>query len=201
MSLTTSALQIGRSALLSYQAALQVVGNNIANAGNPAYTRQSADLSSLAPPFGTTIPIGNGVALSAVKRNVSEAIETRLRQARSDQASTQAEDSALSRLESILNALGDSNLSTTMEKFFKSFGDLQNNPESIASRRIVLANGDQLAQTMHQMRSDLLAARDEANNDITSATGQANQLASQIAQLNVQIVTAEAGTDSPAGAL
>ncbi len=33
MGLTTGALQLGKSALLSYQSALQVIGNNVANAG------------------------------------------------------------------------------------------------------------------------------------------------------------------------
>ena len=40
----SGALQVGKSALAVTQAALQVTGNNIANAGNPDYTRQVANL-------------------------------------------------------------------------------------------------------------------------------------------------------------
>jgi len=202
MGLTTSALQIGRSALLSYQAALQVVGNNISNAGNAGYTRQSTDLAALPPPYGgTTVPIGNGVTIAAIRRNVSEAIEARLRQARSNESSAQAEDSTLTRLESVLNALGDSNLSTQMEKFFRSIGDVQNSPESLPLRNIVLTNGTQLAQSIRQMRRDIVATRDEANQEIATSVARANQLCSNIASLNVQITTAEAGSAGPAGAL
>ncbi len=39
------ALNIGKSALAVQQAALQVTGNNISNAGNAGYTRESAALS------------------------------------------------------------------------------------------------------------------------------------------------------------
>lgn len=198
----SASLQIGRSALLSYQAALQVVGNNISNAGNAGYTRQSADLAALPPPYGgTTIPIGNGVTVAAIRRNISEAVESRLRQARSDQSSAQAEDSTLARLESVLNALGDSNLSTQMERFFKSIGDVQNSPENLSLRSIVLSNGTQLAQSIRQMRRDIVATRDEANQDIASSVARANQLSSNIATLNVQITTQEAGSQGPAGAL
>lgn len=198
----SASLQIGRSALLSYQAALQVVGNNISNAGNAGYTRQSTDLAALPPPYGgSTVPIGNGVTVAAIRRNISEAVEARLRQARSDQSSAQAEDSTLARLESVLNALGDSNLSTQMERFFKSIGDVQNSPENLSLRSIVLSNGTQLAQSIQQMRRDIVSTRDEANQEIAASVSRANQLASDIATLNVQITTQEAGSRGPASAL
>ena len=47
MSLSTSALQIGSSALIAYQQALQITGNNIANAGNPNYSRQMKLISRI----------------------------------------------------------------------------------------------------------------------------------------------------------
>ncbi len=198
----SASLQIGRSALLSYQAALQVVGNNISNAGNAGYTRQSADLAALPPPYGgSTVPIGNGVTVAGIRRNISEAVESRLRQAQSDQSSAQAEDSTLARLESVLNALGDSNLSTQMEKFFKSIGDVQNSPENLSLRTIVLSNGTQLAQSLQQTRRDIVATRNEANQEIASSVARANQLATNIASLNVQITTQEGGSQGPASAL
>ena len=55
MGLVNSALNIGRSAVTSYQSALSVVGNNIANAANPDYTRQRAVLQ---PVLGATLPQG-----------------------------------------------------------------------------------------------------------------------------------------------
>ena len=65
MGLLTSSLQIGRSALLSYQAALQVVGNNMANAGNPEFTRQTAVLEAIpGVRFAeVVVPVRSGSAL------------------------------------------------------------------------------------------------------------------------------------------
>ena len=47
MGLLGPSFQIGRSALAAYQAAISVVGQNIANVGNPNYTRQSGRLTPL----------------------------------------------------------------------------------------------------------------------------------------------------------
>src|SRR5665213_3760589 len=78
------ALNIGSSALAAQQAALQVTGNNISNAGNADYTRQTATLTT-----GNDVPIGGvflgtGVNLTGVQRQVAEALTARLRSAGSD---------------------------------------------------------------------------------------------------------------------
>ena len=55
MGLLTASLETGRNALISYQSALQVVGNNVSNAGNADYTRQSSQLAAV---MGTKIGPG-----------------------------------------------------------------------------------------------------------------------------------------------
>ncbi|MCH9023061.1 MAG: hypothetical protein IID32_09910, partial [Planctomycetes bacterium] len=45
MALINGALQIGRSAIMASQVALSVVGNNMANAATPSYSRQRVTLS------------------------------------------------------------------------------------------------------------------------------------------------------------
>ena len=71
-------LNVGKSALAVQQAALQVTGNNIANAGNADYTRQVANLApsrdqELRPGtfvgtgaiILTDVKVGDGVTISA----------------------------------------------------------------------------------------------------------------------------------------
>ena len=45
------ALQIGQSAILASQAAIQIAGNNMANAATPGYNRQVARLSPSRPEY------------------------------------------------------------------------------------------------------------------------------------------------------
>lgn len=197
----TSALSVGRAALATYQAALQVVGNNMANSATPGYTRTSADLSAIPGVRTGAGQVGGGVYLAGVRRNMSDSIQMRLRSAISDQQSATAEQLGINRLESIMNPLGDDNLATLLSEFFGAIGDLQNNPENQATRGIVLNSGDALTQRIRDIRQDFVEARDDLNTDIDSATARADEVASQIAVLNTEITIAESGTNSPASAL
>ena len=122
MGLVNGALQIGRSALLAYQSALQVVGNNVSNAGSATYTRQSPVLT---PYVGVPLPEGfmpgGGVMLSALQRSVDSSLEDRLRVSTGDYAAATAQRDSLSRIESVLNELTDTSLSSLLGQFFNSF--------------------------------------------------------------------------------
>ena len=79
-------LQIGRSALSASQAAIQVAGNNMANAATEGYTRRTIHLApSGGAEAGTGFYIGQGVHITAIQREVDEAMQARFRDAMSDE--------------------------------------------------------------------------------------------------------------------
>jgi len=197
----TSAFSVGRTALSAYQAALQVTGQNIANVSTPGYTRSTTRLAALPGNITTAGQLGRGVQVSNIRRQISESLQTRLRTAIGDRTSANIERNALNRIEAVLNPLGDSNLGSLVSDFFSSVNDLQNNPENIATRGIVVNTGVTLTQKIRDIRSDLLAARNEINQEITTAVQTGDQLASQIADLNERIVLAESGSNGQAAAL
>ncbi len=197
----TSAFSVGRTALSAYQAALQVTGQNIANVSTPGYTRSTTRLSALPGNITTAGQLGRGVQVSNIRRQISESLQTRLRTAIGDRTSANIERDALNRIEAVLNPLGDTNLGSLVSEFFGAVNDLQNNPENIATRGIVVNTGVTLTQKIRDIRSDLLAARNEINQEITTAVQTGDQLASQIADLNERIVLAEAGSNGQAAAL
>src|SRR4051794_40478963 len=125
-------LQVGKSAIAVQQAALQVTGNNIANAGNADFTRQVA---TSAPAFDQKIQpgmfIGTGVDLTGIQRQIDEALNARLRSAVSDNQSADTTQQWLGRVESVYNELSDEDLSTGMSKFFNAWSDLANKPQDI----------------------------------------------------------------------
>lgn len=202
MGLVTGALQIGRSALLAYQSALQVVGNNISNVGTDGYTRQSAVLTpitGLGVPEGFTP--GGGVALSGLRRNVDEAVENRLRIATGDQAGAMVRQQVIGRIESAMNELSDSDISTLLQEFFNSFSDLQNQPTDFAGRGMILTMGESLALEIQRQRIEVLALRDQLNGELEISTQRANEIASDIAELNVRISEMESTGRGASGAL
>lgn len=202
MSLVNGALQIGRSALLAYQSALQVVGNNISNVGTDGYTRQSAILSAVT---GMNLPEGytpgGGVALTGLRRNVDDAIEDRYRIATGDQAGAEVQQSVIGRIESAMNELSDSDISTLLQNFFNAFSDLQNEPTDYASRGMIVTMGQSLATEIQRQRSEVLSMRDQLNNELQISAGRANEIADDIAELNVQISAMESTGKGGANAL
>ncbi len=138
MSLINGSLQIGRSGILTAQAALTVTGNNMANAANENYSRQRVHTyatQSTQIQLGTYT--GTGVAIYDIGREVDEALNDRLRAAVGDSASGLVQQQTMSRIESTFNELTDSDLSSRLNEFFDAWSDLSLDPNN-AGRVVML---------------------------------------------------------------
>jgi flagellar hook-associated protein 1 FlgK len=198
----TGALNIGKSALAAQQAALQVTGNNIANAGNPNYTRQ---VSTLLPnkdqQIQTGIFVGTGVNLTAIQRQIDEALQGRLRGSTADAEGADTTQQWLGRIESVFNELGDDDLSTRMSNFLGSWSNLANTPQDMGLRQVVLQNGQSVASSLRTVSNDLGDLRTDVDQRLAALANNADQLAQQVAGLNSQIVVAEGGSGGQANGL
>jgi len=202
MGLLNSALQIGRSAILSYQGALQVVGDNISNAANPNYTRLTPGLDAQdGVLLGRDLQIGAGVALSSIQRNIDEALEGRIRLAIGASESAAVQRETLSRVETFFDTVSGTDISARLSAFFQAFDDLQNTPEEPATRDLVVSAASQLAGSLQSTRSQLIELASNIDAQITPLVVNANDLASRIALLSSQITASEAGRGGQATAL
>ncbi|MDB5323747.1 MAG: flgK [Phycisphaerales bacterium] len=193
-------LQVGKSALAVQQAALQVTGNNIANAGNADYTRQVANLSpSPDQKLQPGMFIGTGVDLTGIKRQVDEALNARVRSSVADNQSADTMQQWLGRVEATFNELSDQDLSTQLSKFFNSWSELANKPQDIGLRQVVLQNGDALGGNFQNLRNQLTGLQTDVDSRLTGLARDADQLAGQIADINQQIVNAEGGAGDANG--
>src|SRR5271170_7048848 len=113
-------LNIGGSALAVQQAALQVTGNNLANAADPNYAEETVEESP-----GIDVPggpngqlLGSGVSIDAIQRQVNVALQDRVNGATSDQASANALQNWAGQIQSTFNALsGTASLSSQISTF------------------------------------------------------------------------------------
>ena len=112
--------QIGRSALLTSQRAMQVTGQNLANAATIGYRRRTVELTSLGARNG--VFSGQGVVPS-IRRELDPALAARLRGALSMEVANGTEYTYLSQVEALQDALGDNNLSTELTAFFGAFSN------------------------------------------------------------------------------
>jgi flagellar hook-associated protein 1 len=196
------ALNIGKSALATHQAAIQTTGNNIANAGNADYTRQSArTVPTKDQQIRPGIFLGTGINLEAVQRNIDEALERRIRGSIADNESAATLEQWLGRVEATFNELSDTDLSTQLSTFFNAWSNLANKPQDVGLRQIVIQSGESVASAVQGMRTQLGSLRSDVDARLAAQANDANALARQIADLNGQIVTAEGGAPGQSNAL
>ena len=185
---------IGRTALTASQVALQVTGNNIANAATVGYHRQRVGLTPL-PGDQLTAGVfaGRGVGLSEIRRLVDPALQARVRSSRSDEQAAGVGLTILNTLESLTNELTGIDLSSELSAFFNSFSELANNPSGTATRTTVIERGVSLATYVRTLRSDLIEARVQIEKELGTNVQRADELLSNIASLNGAIVNSELG--------
>lgn len=188
-----SSLQIGRTALTASQIALQVTGNNLANASTIGYSRQ---LTSFSPQGGSrygSAYIGRGVQVSEVRRMADDALTARVMTGTSYQAAAANDLTLLSQIEGVLNELTDADLSSELGKFFNSWSELGNNPSSAGSRSLVVQQAGTLGLFLRTLRSDLVETSRQIDRQLGASISRADGLLSEIARVNQQIAEAEGG--------
>ena len=188
------ALQIGRSAMLSSQAAISVTGNNLANAATPGYHRQIAGLTpNGSSPIGRNQFVGTGVALTTINRAIDSALQSRLRDAISDENAAAIDERFLSSVEAIQNELSDNDLSSKLSAFFNAFSELANNPIDNAVRSVVVQQAVSLTDHVNLLQDQYTMLRTESDRAIGASVERVDGLLGEIAVLNGQIAMAEGG--------
>jgi len=196
------ALNAGATGLAVSQASIQTTGNNISNSGDANYVRETTQQSPSADQqISQGIFVGTGVSLTSVQRQVDEALNSRLRSSTSDSQSATTTQQWLDQVQSVFNALGTTNLQTSMSQFFDSWSTLANTPSDNGQRQIVIQDGQALAQEFSSQVTQLNSLSTEVTTSISAQVNQADTLSTQIASLNSQIVVAEGGSGAQANSL
>lgn len=202
----SSSLQIGRSGLLASQAALEVVGNNLANVATPGYHRQTVHMAPVgAQEIEAGLWVGRGVQIQQIAREIDNALEGRLRNAVSDQAGSQLSADILAQIEALEDALqldettgSRSSLAGRIEAFFAAWEQLQGRVSDPAFRTPVINEGANIASALHELRQGLGALRDQLSTGLDNDVAAVNDLLGRIERLNNQI--ARDGGADPNGA-
>jgi flagellar hook-associated protein 1 FlgK len=188
------ALQIGRSAIVASQAAMQVVGNNMANAATPGYHRRTVHLAGARDEMVVAgAYVGTGVRFQAVRREIDMALQSRLRDAISQESSALIDQRFLQALETLQNELTDNDLSSALSDFFNSFSELANNPEDHAVRSLVAQHGLAIADRVAALGQSYQQTLDEIDRTLGTSIAEADDLLDRIAAFNVQIAQTEQG--------
>lgn len=191
-----SLLSIARSALLTQQKALDVTGNNVANASTPGYSRERLNV---VPAEGQRTPnglVGRGVTDLGVERSRDVFLDASYRRSSGSLGQFTTLKGSLSQIEAAFNEPSTTGLSATLDQLFGAFSDLANNPSSAAARTLVLQAGGQVAKQLNQLHSQIDSLSAQASTRIDGTVADVNSMTSRIAALNAEIVSAGGPTKS-----
>jgi flagellar hook-associated protein 1 FlgK len=195
---TLQGLQTALSGLQAEQQAIDVTGQNITNANTEGYSRQTAVLqtkeplhiAALSAVTGEGGQLGTGVTVATYTRIRNTYLDAQYRTQNTalGAANTQAEE--LGQAQSVLDEPSSSGLASQLSAFWSSWGELADSPSSEAAKVGVVSAATQLTGTLHQLSSQLQSIETQAAAQyaaVTGPTGEVQNDAAQIAQLNHQI--------------
>lgn len=191
-------LDIGVSALLSFQNSLNTTGHNIANSDTEGYSRQRTQLATQVPQLRGYGWIGSGVKVVGVERITNQFISTQVRSAQSVASQLQIYTEFAVRLDDVL-ADPNIGLDPAIQEFFDAMQIVADDPSSVASRQVLFTETTSLVDRFHDLNRQFSDLRVQVNQQMESVTTEINVLAKSLGRVNASIVEAigSAGGDDP----
>ncbi|OAT80373.1 flagellar hook-associated protein FlgK [Desulfotomaculum copahuensis] len=207
-------LEIARRALNAEQAATDVTGHNIANASAPGYSRQRADQVAsdpyTIPSLGSPVmaqQVGTGVMVSQIERIRDSFLDGQYREQNSLQGQYQIISQTLNEVQTIFLDPSANGLNPVLDNFFNSWQELSKNAESMPIRTSLLGSAETLCATFNNISSQLKTAEDNlaatspgpspGTDLLVADVNKVNKIASQINDLNTQIIKIKGMGEQP----
>ncbi|WP_045223090.1 flagellar hook-associated protein FlgK [Desulfonatronum thioautotrophicum] len=196
-----SLLNTGKGALLAFQSALHVTGENIANVNTPGYSRRSVRLEENPSIDFRPGQIGMGVNAREVIRHYDYFIERQYLEKSSTMHRWDALHTNLRNVEMLFNeSIGDG-LNNVMAKFWADWQNLSLRPDDMASRSQLMSTAQNLTQIVNQVDRDLSHFQRQMDDFIRQDVDRANELLRDIAEINRRIAVHDIPGQNNANAL
>jgi len=187
-------LNIGRAAIQANSRALDVVGSNVANAGNPDYVRRSLNIGETAA-YGVTNPLysnynGFGtVAVSGITRSSDQFLEAATRQTGANRVSTEVLDQG-----EIALANNDLDIGAQLSQLFGSAEELSAVPFEPALRNQFLGDIEATVHRFNQTSLNLASTISLINGAASQEAQELNSALNELAAVNQQLRPVRSGT-------
>ncbi|HYN96285.1 MAG TPA: flagellar hook-associated protein FlgK [Pilimelia sp.] len=193
MGSTFSGLSTALSSLYTQRRALDVTGQNVANANTEGYTRQRVEMQATS---ATPVPAvhsvhngaGGGVTVSDVSRLRDSFLESRGRAEHAQASYLSAQQSTFTRLENVFAEPSDTALAAQLGDFWAGWGDVANQPKNEAVRAQLLERGAVVADGLRVAHDALSAQWSSTRVQLDSYASDVNSAADAVALLNQTIM-------------
>jgi flagellar hook-associated protein 1 FlgK len=201
-------LQTALSGLIAEQTALDTAGNNIANANTEGYSRETALLEpnppltipAISAQTGRGAQLGTGVSVTTITRIRNTYLDAQYRTQNSALSAASTQSEVLEQAQAAFNEPSSAGIASQLSNFWTAWNNLAVSPTSEAAKEAVVAAGQQLTTVFKQLSSQLTTIATQAGeqyNALTGPSGEVEDYANQIAQLNGQIKLSEEAGQPP----
>src|SRR3954451_11357550 len=189
---TFSGLNTALSALYAQRRALDLTGQNIANANTEGYSRQRVELSpaeAVSSPsrWSTSSGTGDGVRITDVTRLHNEFMTNRTRAERGLNEYLQAQSTVFANVEQAIGDPSDTGLQSQLADYWSAWSDVANRPGDLSARTQLLSRANTITGTMGTTRQNLDNLYGATRESLDADVAVVNQTSAGIADLNPRI--------------
>lgn len=182
-----SIFSIAKSSLFAHQQALAVTSANLANANNPAYSRQVALFGTLPPDHRASFSFGTGVAVQDVMRIRNNVTDIQIRANNHGYYNAEKKSTVLRQIESLFSEPSEFGLSNLMSKFFNSWDELALDPQSLDLRTSVVQSAQLMAEKISTIHQGISQTQLDSRAEAVDITNRINGILKQLNTVNKQI--------------
>ena len=187
-------MSLAGQALLTQQQAITVTSHNIANVNTPGYSRQQLIMDTNTPLDSPIGPIGTGVSAEGIERIYDRFLNAQINSESQGLGRWEAQQNAVQQVEMIFNEANGSGLSQAMSNFWNAWQSLTTNPDGATERQVLITASQVLSTTFNQLSADLSQTQRDLDLVVRGTVAEINRLSGQLADLNVKIISSEAGS-------
>ena len=190
---------IAKSGLQAYKEGLATTGQNIANVGNEAYSRREASISevkSSTDVLQVSNTAGFGVKVDGITRAFDQFIDTQLQSAASGFSFSTSQAMVLNQLETVVRP-AEGSVSQKIQELFSSLNSVAQDPSDLASRHVAADASKALVNSITTVANGIADLRTFVGQDIESNIGQANDVLSQLAGIQNQLLGISSSNRGP----
>ncbi len=182
-----NALNVGYSGLKTSQTAIDTTGHNIANAENPNYTRQRVVIEPNNPLHTTPGDLGLGAKIDEIVRIHDEFVYKRLKSASTNATYNQVREETLTEVSTHFPEIDKNGIYQSMQEYFNAWNTLSKNSDDNALKTDLAQKSENFTSILRQTRSSIYSVQKAVDGKLESSIDEINQMAEQIAKLNVRI--------------
>ena len=183
----TGTLNTVQAGLQVTQAALQIVGGNVANAQTPGYIRKTLD--QVATAAGQDISVRS----SSIDRSLDTLVQAQLRTATSGGSYADKLSDLYEQLQTLYGAPGSTtSVDTLYNNFTTSMQALSVSPDSFSAQSSAVNSAQLFAEQLNSLSNNIQSMRSAAEQGISADVTAANSALQDIATINQQVSTANA---------